>query len=171
MTPPSSQPHDPRHVHLGCFMVPDHPLAGQRVCFVTLAYQLSWLVLRSPQIASLVALGSAAADWKFLWSPVVDITLTQETLVNPRGHSFAPSAPVQRFFPATKGRNSWPVHVGFSHAALPPPCSPCRSRACWPTSTPEELKGHVAAGIRPVNLGGVYRGGLGVILVGHLPAP
>jgi PAT family beta-lactamase induction signal transducer AmpG len=163
---------NPRHIHPWVFMVLIIPFgAASGYVSVTLGWQLKQAGASVEQIAALVALGVLPQTWKFLWAPVVDITLTQKRWYILAGILCAIGTGATGFFPATKaGLMALSTLVFLTSVATTLLAMSVESLLAY--STPEELKGHVAGWYQAGNLGGSgIGGGLGLFLVGHLSAP
>ncbi|HEV2691711.1 MAG TPA: MFS transporter [Verrucomicrobiae bacterium] len=172
MTPAASTSLPPRHVHPWVFMALIIPFgAASGYVTVTLAYQLKQAGASVAQIAALSALGVLPQTWKFLWAPVVDITLNQKRWYIIAGILCAIGTGMTGFFPATKtGLTALSTLFFFTSVATTFLAMAVESLLAY--STPEESKGHVAGWYQAGNLGGGgIGGGLGLYLVGCLPAP
>ncbi|MDR3457594.1 MAG: MFS transporter [Verrucomicrobiae bacterium] len=163
---------NPRHLHPWVFMVLIIPFgAASGYVSVTLAWQLKAAGASVGQIAALVALGVLPQTWKFLWAPVVDMTLTQKRWYIIAGILCAVGTGATGFFPATKvGLAALSTLVFLTSVATTFLAMSVESLIAY--GAPEELKGHVAGWYQAGNLGGSgIGGGLGLYLVGHLPSP
>jgi len=162
---------NPRHIHPWVFMVLIVPFgAASGYVTVTLANQLKQAGVSVEQIGALVALGVLPQTLKFLWAPVADLTLTQKRWYIIAGILCAVGTGATGFFPATKaGLAALSTLVFLTSLASTFLAMAVESLIAY--STPEELKGHVAGWYQAGNLGGSgIGGGLGLYLVGYLPA-
>ena len=138
---------------------------------VTLAYQLKQAGASVGQIAALVALSVLPHTWKFLWAPVIDVTLSQKKWYLLSGVPCALGIAAMGFFPATKpGLAALSVVVFLT--SLTSTFVGMAIESLMAHSTPEELKGRAGGWFQAGSLGGSgIGGGLGLFLVERLPSP
>jgi len=138
---------------------------------VTLAFQLRQAGASVGQISALVALGTLPQTWKFFWAPIVDLTLDQKKWYVLAGTLSAVGIAAIGFFPATKAGLTALSAVVFI-TSLSTTVLGMSVESLLAYSTPDELKGHASGWFQAGNLGGGgIGGGLGLMLVEHLPAP
>jgi len=137
---------------------------------VTLAFQLKQAGASVSQIAALVALGLLPQTWKFFWAPIVDLTLTQKRWYILSVILCAVGIAAMGCFPATRtGLAVLSAVVFLTNLASTLLGMSVESLLAY--STPDELKGHASGWFQAGNLGGSgIGGGLGLLLVSHLPS-
>jgi PAT family beta-lactamase induction signal transducer AmpG len=162
----------PRHIHPWVFMVLITPfgVVGGYVS-VTLAYQLKLAGVSVSQIAALVALTILPQTWKFFWAPVVDLTLTQKKWYILAGVLCAVGTAAMGWLPATRaGLTALSSVVFLTSLACTFLGMSVESLLAY--GTPKDLQGHASGWFQAGNLGGSgIGGGLGLLLVDHLPSP
>ena len=166
---PVTSPMKPRHAHPWVFMVliiPFGVVSGY--VSVTLAYQLKQAGASVEQIAALVALGVLPQTWKFLWAPVVDMTLSQKRWYLLAGMLCATGIAAMGWFPASKsGLTALSTVVFLTNLASTVLGMAVESLLAH--GTPEELKGRAAGWYQAGNLGGAgIGGGLGLWIAERL---
>ena len=161
-----------RRVHPWLFLVlvlPFGVMSGYAA--VTLAYQLKMAGVTVAAIAALVALSILPQTWKFLWAPIVDITLNQKKWYVISCILSAVGIGVTGFFPATKAvlaALSTVVFVGSVATTFLAMSIESMIAHC----TPDELRGRVSGWYQAGNLGGYgIGGGLALFLAQHFNSP
>ena len=138
---------------------------------VTLAYQLKQSGASVGQVTGLMALCLLPQNLKFMWAPVVDITLNQKKWYVIAGLPTALGIAAMGFFPATKeGLAALGAIVLFTSLASTVLGMSVESLTAY--SAPDDLKGRAGGWLQAGSLGGTgIGGGLGLWLVEWLPKP
>ena len=162
----------PRHIHPWAFMVliiPFGVVSGY--VSVALAYQLTHAGVAVGPVAAMVALTVLPNTWKFLWAPVVDLTLNQRKWYLLAGLFSAVGIAAMGFFPATRAGMAALSVVGFL-ASLATTFLGMAVESLMTYGTPDELRGRAGGWFQAGNLGGNgIGGGLGLFLAERLPFP
>lgn len=161
-----------RHVHPWLFlilMIPFGVVSGY--VSVTLGSQLGRAGVSVEKIAALGALGTLPHTFKFFWSPMVDVTLTQKKWYLISVLLTAAGVASLGFFPATEAGL-----VAFGSAvflgSLASTVVGMAVDALMAHCTAEELKGRAGGWAMAGNLGGSgIGGGLGLFMVERVPEP
>jgi len=138
---------------------------------VTLAYQLKAAGVTVAQVAALVALGVLPQTWKFLWAPVVDVTLDQRKWYLISAVMSAVGIAAMGFFPPT-GANLKALSAAVFLASVATTFLAMACESLIAHSTPDELRGKVSGWYQAGNwAGGGIGGGLGLELAQRLHSP
>jgi MFS family permease len=136
---------------------------------VTLAYQLKAAGVKVEPIAALAALAILPQTWKFLWAPVVDVTLDQRQwyLISTVLTSIGLAA-MGCFPPTQAGLRALSVVVFMTSLASTFSAMACDSLIAH--ATPDELRGKAGGWYQAGNLGAAgLGGGIGLELAQGLP--
>jgi PAT family beta-lactamase induction signal transducer AmpG len=163
---------DSRRIHPWVFLVLEIPFGVvSGYVMVTLAYQLKQEGASVGQIAALAGLAILPNTWKFFWAPIVDLTLNQKKWYLLTGFLSAIGIAAMGFLPATRhGLTALSAVVFTTSMATTFLGMSVESLLAY--STPAELKGRASGWFNAGNLGGNgLGGGLGLLLIQHLPEP
>jgi MFS family permease len=138
---------------------------------VTLTYQLKMSGATVGQVTALYALYVLPHTWKFLWAPVVDVTLNQKKWYLIAGILTVIGISSLGFFPATKqGLAVLSTVVFMMSLATTVLCMGVESLMAH--STPDQLKGRASGWYQAGSLGGNgIGGGLALVLAERLHSP
>ena len=162
----------PRALHPWVFMILIIPFGvASGYASVTLSFQLKHVGVSVERIAALVALSVLPHTFKFLWAPIVDVTLNQRKWYCLSLFPTALGVASMGLIPPTAAGLA-ALSVAVFLASFASTFLGMAVDSLMAHSTPEEMKGRAGGWFQAGALGGVgVGGGLGLLLAEKLPAP